>query len=45
MKVDDKPAEDGYRSVHLMLIHEFRVLEPRIEMCMILAVFGNDNDD
>ena len=32
MKVDDKPAEDGYISIYLMLIHEFRVLELRIEM-------------
>ena len=32
MKVDDKPAENGYRSIYLMLKHEFRILELRIEM-------------
>ena len=32
MKVDDKPAEDTYRSIYLMLILEFRVLELQIEM-------------
>ena len=29
---DDKPVDDGYRSIDLMLIHEFHVLELRIEI-------------
>ena len=29
---DDKPVDDGYRSIYFMLIHEFRVLGLRIEM-------------
>ena len=38
MKVDDKPAKDIYierereRSIYLILIHEFHVIELRIEM-------------
>ena len=29
---DDKPVDDGCRSIDLMLIHEFHVLELRIEI-------------
>ena len=32
MWVDHKPVDDGYKSIHMMLIHKFHVLELRIEM-------------
>ena len=32
MWVDDNLVDDGYRSIYIMLIHEFPALEPRIEV-------------
>ena len=29
--VDEKPADDGYKSIYMVLVHEIRVFEVRIE--------------